>query len=76
MKLAHVRWTDSTSLRGWKKNSEIEKFCQSPPEKMTSVGFLIHECSTHIILVQSISKDCKSDAIKIPMEAIEEITVL
>lgn len=47
-----VLWDDATALDGWSRGTEALQPCE-----VLSVGFLVRQTKTHIVLAQDISPD-------------------
>lgn len=74
MKLVLVKWVDAvTDNHGWRPVEDIKK---TTPSKCQSVGFVLKQTTTCIVLASSLGEaDCDGD-ITIPMGMVKEIIPL
>lgn len=75
MKVAHIQWIDSESLRGWTEKDEFKKFIEATPEPIHSVGFLAYEDEKSVVLLQTVG-DNVTEMIKIPKAVIRYRAIL
>jgi len=73
-----VTWFDAEEIGevGWNSLIDQKKAAKKRPPLMESVGFLIHDCSTHLSLLSTIGPNESSTLEKIPKGVIMEITNL
>lgn len=76
MKIVHIKWVDSVSLHRWQTHEKIEEFADEPLDIHETVGFLIRDTDEAITVIQSMSADCKGEAMKIPKVAVQEVIKL
>jgi hypothetical protein len=75
-KAVFVQWIDSTHGGGWNSISTHRSSCHLGP--MVSIGFVVQETETHLLLAQSQSvpeEDC-ANTLAIPKVAITHIEVI
>lgn len=71
MKLEMVTWYDHEhGDTGWATRKETKKWAKSNPPTFKSVGWLIYENDSHVVLVGTIDVDTTSGGIKILKSAI------
>ena len=69
-KKVYVEWIDSCALGGWRYADALEGD-KSTPSKIVSIGFLVDESKTHVLITTSISESGSvMDALSIPKCAI------
>jgi len=71
-----LTWADSTSWSRWQTHEDITEFANNPGDLITSVGIIVGDTKDNITIVQSISRDNKNGAMRIPRSAIKSITKL
>ena len=74
--IVEVVWLDfeTHGETGWNELKHQLNYAKKPPLKMKTVGYLVHECETHISLLSTIGDEESSALDKIPRGMIEEIT--
>jgi hypothetical protein len=71
MKVVHVLWRDPAfGDPGWTQKKDAEEFYREPPPVADSIGFLVHECASHIVILGTVGQYSVSDMVKITREAI------
>ena len=76
--IVKVTWVDAEEYgdTGWNALKEQLAYAKKPCPEMISIGFLVHQCDTHVSLLSSIGpKDC-STLEKIPKGFIVSIEPL
>lgn len=75
-KLCRVHWHDACVITEWKSSDEIKAFCEEEPVLVHSVGWLVADEDTHIVIAQSISSHKADNLLKIPKSLIREMFVM
>lgn len=73
--IVEVEWVDSVSIcdRPW---HSLEEVLEMVPPLSLSVGYLIHDSESHVVLVGSFGETEVSGDIVIPRGCIQKITIL
>ena len=77
-KLVEVIWVDAEEHGevGWNDLKAMKRHAKKPCPEMHTVGYVLHECDTHISLVSTVGPEECSTVEKIPIEFIKNIKVL
>lgn len=78
MKVVHVQWVDPAYTENeWQQWSEVNDWIKEGAAQCESVGLLIHEDDSLIVLAQSVGEDqIIAGGLKITREAIKKIKEL
>lgn len=78
MDIVLIKWIDAetTGDTGWQSLEEIKIEAHKPPPTMTTVGFLLHDCDTHVSVVDTYGPDDCSLLHRIPKAMIINISHL
>lgn len=71
-----VTWLDATHQAGWHDGHEIEEFVSTEPLRIESLGWLVGETDSWIVLAQSASEKKAGELLKIPRSIIESTDYL
>ena len=76
--MAKVTWIDAetTGDTAWQSLEEIKVEAVKPPPIMTTIGWVLHDCPTHLSLVDTLGPEDCSMMHKIPKEMIRQISTL
>lgn len=74
--IIHARWTDSTSWNRWQSHEDIAAFAHAVESLIDSVGIVVGVNKENLTIVQNVSTNNKSMAMKIPKVAIKSIKVI
>jgi|TARA_B100001093_G_scaffold41775_2_gene35550 hypothetical protein len=74
----HIKWIDASSHGGpgWVSHEEAENFSLESPPVMSTVGFVIYETDSYMVLTDTIGEEECSSIHKIPKVMILERTNL
>lgn len=79
VKIAIVDWVDSAGKSGWDDPEAHQKL---PPYRCRSVGFLVRNDDTSVIVAQSLTcptagyEDRMADSIVIPKAAVQKVEII
>ena len=76
MQIILIKWVDAetTGDTAWQNLEEIKTDAIKPPPIMTTVGFLVHDCETHMAVVDTYGPEDCSMMHRIPKEMIKSVT--
>lgn len=74
-RVARVHWRDTYVTSGWHKAHELTAIYSEPAPVMQSIGWLVHEDNTCVVLAQSVGVFAAADLLKIPRPLIVEMFV-
>ena len=76
--IVEVVWVDAEEKGdvGWNDLKAQLRYAKSPPPVMHSVGYLVHQCESHVSLLSTIGQDECSTLEKIPAGFIKRISTL
>lgn len=72
-KVIRVDWQDSCEYAGWREKSDV---AEMKPAPCTTIGYLISDCKTHLVLASSICGSSQCSHMSIPKGCITKITPL
>jgi hypothetical protein len=78
MKIVKVIWVDAETVGdcNWQDFNEIKLIAKNDPPLMQSVGFVLHDCESHISIVDSVGEEDCGHLTKIPKKMIKEVVEL
>lgn len=71
-KICYIRWRDAEHRVGWISGQTLTEYENEPTLVNESVGYLVTENASHIVLAQSVNTYRVGDVLKIPCEMIVE----
>lgn len=75
-RLCYVRWRDSQQFPGWHNATRLVAVIEEPVMIAQSVGWLMAETETHLLLAQSVCEYVVGDLLKIPRDCVAEMYIL
>ena len=78
MEMVLINWVDAetTGDTAWQNLEEIKTDAIKPPPIMTTIGFLLHDCETHLAVVDTYGPEDCSMMHRIPKEMIKSVSKL
>tara|TARA_Y100001963_G_C6517992_1_gene325259 strand:+ start:197 stop:463 length:267 start_codon:yes stop_codon:yes gene_type:complete len=78
MEIILIKWIDAetTGDTAWQNLGEVMTDATKAPPVMTTVGFLLHDCETHVAVVDTYGPEDCSMMHRIPREMIKSISKL
>jgi histidinol dehydrogenase len=78
MQIVLIKWIDAetTGDTAWQNLEEIKTDALKAPPIMSTVGFLIHDCETHVAVVDTYGPEDCSMMHRIPKEMIKSVSNL
>ena len=78
MKIVMIKWVDAetTGDTAWQNLEEVKAEAIKTPPLMTTVGFLVHDCDTHIAVVDTYGPEDCSMMHRIPKEMVRSVSNL
>jgi len=76
MQIVLISWIDAetTGDTAWQNLEEIKNDATKPPPLMTTVGFLLYDCETHMAVVDTYGPEDCSMMHRIPKEMIKNVS--
>ena len=72
--LVEVLWDDATEIKGWKEEHEEEEL---KPCMILSVGFLVKQTKSHVVIAQDLSDDhMRNGRSQIPRGMVKRLKVI
>lgn len=75
-RLCFVKWRDSQQFPGWHNAARLVAVIEESVMIAQSVGWLMAETETHLLLAQSVSEYHVGDLLKIPRECVVDMLIL
>ncbi|QDP48635.1 MAG: hypothetical protein Unbinned97contig1000_20 [Prokaryotic dsDNA virus sp.] len=78
MKIIKIEWVDAETIgdNSWQELESAIEYSKNDPPVMTTIGFLLHECDTHLSVTESIGSQECGHVTKIPTGMIKDMKVL
>jgi len=74
MKIVHIKWEDPCfAASGWMSKDDFLEWLEQKNAESDSVGLLVYENESFIVLLQSVGTNQVADGIKINRSSIREI---
>ena len=70
-----IQWLDAETIgdTGWTDLDSARESARQPPPIMKTIGFVVHTCSTHIAITDSLGMQECGHVTKIPREMIKTL---
>ena len=75
-RIVKVEWTDSETFCGWQVKEDVGRWAEAPPTTCKSVGWLLSETDSHLVLIPNINHDNYAECTKIPRVCVLKMTDL
>jgi hypothetical protein len=75
-KMAYVEWEDTELLAGWHNYDSVQKYCTQNGSLFKSVGWLVKNDDTAVVLAMSIGRYKAGDLLRIPAKMVKEVLVV
>lgn len=76
MKIVHVQWVDAASLSGWRSQKALKEFIELELAPVDSVGMLMHEDDSKIVIIQTNGTNEVMGLFEIPKGCIKSIKII
>ena len=78
MKIIKIEWVDAETIgdNAWQELEGAIEYAKNDPPIMITVGFLLHECGTHMSVTESVGSQECGHVTKIPVEMIKTMKEL
>jgi len=76
MKLIIVYWTDAECNEDWCEVDEGKSWAEQNMKETKTVGWIIHDCDSHISIAQTVDEEQYANIWKIPKGMVADVKVL